>query len=181
LKNKELTVIKLVRESLTEGYGAGYSFTGGGFRGGLGGTSRGGFGGAYNSGGPNLMYTYEIKPLNHSLEPKPSDTFDQLETIKVGSKIMGRPIRSNAAPDEGKKITGIVHQIAETDDHSIKYYVVQDEATQTHVKIDPLTVTLIKYEPIRYTYATDNIPSRRAEKLKAAMQNQKIVRESIEI
>ena len=77
---------KIVRE----GYGAGYSYTGG-TRGSL---SRGGFGGASNLGGPNMMYTYEIKPLNHTLEPKPSPT-DQLEQIHIGSKVSGTPIISN--------------------------------------------------------------------------------------
>ena len=64
---------KLVRESLIkESYGAGFSMSSGGFRGGMGGITRGGFGGANNMGGPNMMYTYEIKPLNHSLEQRPT-------------------------------------------------------------------------------------------------------------
>jgi len=176
-------MIKLVRESLVEeGYGAGYSFTGGGggFRGGLGGTTRGGFGGAFNYGGPNMMYTYEIKPLNHSLEQPYSGTLDQIEEIRVGSKIIGSPVRSNAVPDDKKKITGIVHGIVKTDDGAVKYYLIQDEATQAHVKIDPLTANLIIHEPVRYYYdATDSLTSRRKQKIKAHLKEHRLVRESI--
>lgn len=171
---------KLVRESIIEeGYGAGFSMSGG-YRGGLGGTSRGGFGGANNLGGSNSMYTYEIKPLNHTLEQKPTVTSDQIETIKVGSKIVGYPVPSNATPDRKKKITGIVHKIAATNDGAIKYYLIQDEATQTHIKIDPLTAKLITHEPVEYYYdATDSLPSRRKEKIKAHLKEGQIVRESL--
>lgn len=175
-------MIKLVRESLIEGYGAGYSFTGsgGGFRGGLGGTTRGGFGGAFNYGGQNMMYTYEIKPLNHSLEQPHTEKLDYIDEIKVGSKISGYPVRSNAIPDDKKKITGIVHNIVTTDDGAVKYYLIQDETTQTHVKIDPLTANLIIYEPVRYYYdATDSLTSRRKQKIKAHLKEHKLVRESI--
>jgi len=170
---------KIVRESLIqEGYGTGFSFTGGAIKG-LGGTSRGGFGGAGNLGGPNMMYTYEIKPLNHTLEQLPTVTSDQTEQIQIGSKIRGEVVRSNATPTK-KRITGIVHKIEKTDDNSIKYYVVQDEATQLHVKIDPLTANLITHEPVEYYQdATDNVPSKRKEKLKDVTKNNKLVRESI--
>lgn len=175
---------KLVRENIIEeGYGAGFSMTGGfggGYRGGLGGTSRGGFGGANNLGGPNSMYTYEVKPLNHTLEQKPTDSLEQVETISIGSKIVGCPISSNATPDNKKKIAGIVRKIVNADNGAIKYYIIQDEATQTYVKIDPLTANLITHEPIEYYYdATDSLPSRRKEKIRAYNKTGKIVRESL--
>ena len=47
-------MIKIVKETLYEAYGAGFSQSSG-FRGGMGGTSRGGFGGAWNAGGANSM------------------------------------------------------------------------------------------------------------------------------
>ncbi len=173
-KNESMRAI-----TIKEAYGAGYSFTGGGgYRGGMGGTTRGGFGGAWNYGGSNMMYTYEIKPLNHTLEPLPSSGNGYPE-IQLGSKIKGNVIRSNAVPDK-KQVIGIVHKIEQTIDGAIKYYVVQDEATQTHVKIDPLTVKLIIAEPVEYyDYSEDSLPSRRREKLKTAMKGRKIVRESI--
>jgi len=176
---------KIVKESLIkEGYGAGFSMTGGfsgGFRGGLGGTTRGGYGGALNYGGPNMMYTYEVKPLNHTLEQLPTvDVNSQIEQIQIGSKIKGCPVRSNATPDGKKKIVGIVHKMVLSDNGAIKYYIVQDEATQENVKIDPLTAKLMIYEPVEYYYdATDNLPSRRKEKIKAYMKESKLVRESL--
>jgi len=159
--------MKIVKESLLEGYGAGFSFTGG-FIGGMGGTSRGGFGGANNLGGPNQMYTYEIKPLNHTLEQKPTELMKQVMPIQIGSKIVGEEIRSNASP-QSKKVRGIVFQIAKTDDDAIKYYVIQDEATQLYAKVEPITAKLVIHEPVEFYFdATDSIPSRRKEKLKAA-------------
>jgi hypothetical protein len=172
---------KIVKETITEAYGAGFSMSSGGtFSGGLGHTTRGGFGGASNLGGPNMMYTYEIKPLNHTLEPVSHDATKQLPEIQVGSKIKGKPIISNATPDKNKDITGYVRKIVTTVDNALKYYLVQDEATQNYVKLEPLSVKLIIPEPVEYyDYSGDSIPSRRREKLQAAMKGKKIVRESI--
>jgi hypothetical protein len=166
-------------KKVEEAYGAGFSMSSGGrFSGGLGGTTRGGFGGASNLGGSNMMYTYEIKPLNHTLEQLPTVADNQPE-IQIGSMVTGEVVKSNATPDK-KKIKGYVRKIVVTDNGAIKYYVVQDEATQTFVKVDPLTITLIIPEPVQYYVdATDTLPSRRKEKLKAAMKEGKIVRESL--
>jgi len=175
--------MKLVREhiDINETYGAGYSYIGGnGFRGGMGGTTRGGFGGAYNFGGPNMMYTYEVKPLNHTLEPVRQDISKQLPEIQVGSKVKGKPVKSNANINKNENIIGYVRKIVVTDDNAIKYYVVQDEATQTFVKLEPLSVKLIIAEPVEYyDYSIDSLPSRRREKLKTALKGRRIVRESI--
>jgi hypothetical protein len=181
---------KKVAETLEEGYGAGFSFTGGfsgGFRGGMGGTTRGGFGGAYNLGGPNMMYTYEIKPLNHTLEQKPNDSVDsQTETIGVGSKIKGIPVRSNVYPDGKKKVTGIVKEVIKSDNGALKYYVIQDEKTTNSIKVDPLTAELVKHDPVeyyedRYNTAVDQ-PLKRAEKLKKFKKtaNEHLVPESVD-
>ena len=170
---------KIVKESLIkEGYGAGFSFTGGfagGFRGGLGGTTRGGFGGSSNLGGPNMMYTYEIKPLNHTLEQRPTvDAETRAESILLGSKISGYPVRSNITPNEKKRIKGIVWKIEKTENDAIKYYVVIDEATQKPVKIDPLTACLIIHEPVEYYFdATDKIPSKRKQKIRDTKKEEK--------
>lgn len=119
----------------------------GGFRGGMGGITRGGFGGANNMGGPNMMYTYEIKPLNHSLEQRPTTADIEINEIKVGSMITGNPVKSNANPGN-TKIKGIVQQIVKTDNNSIKYYIVFDEATATSVKIEPLSAQLVVNAPM---------------------------------
>lgn len=171
--------MKNKRKFLTEGYGAGFSFTGGAVKG-MGGTSRGGFGGANNLGGPNMMYTYEIKPLNHTLEQKPSDVGDQVPKVQIGSKVSGVPFRSNATPSP-KRISGIIKKIVKTEDNSIKYYIIQNELTQNFVKIDPLTTSLIIHEPVEYYFdTTDNIPSRRKEKMKKHMKKSKYVPESLD-
>jgi len=164
---------------LNEGYGAGFSMSSGGrFSGGMGGTTRGGFGGSWNSGGPNQMYTYEIKPLNHVLEPKPSETFDQIEQLHIGSKVTGRPIKSNAIKYD-KKISGIVQSIKTADDGAIKYYVVFDEATATPVRVDPTTVKLIVEDPVKYfADTTSDTPSQRRIKMERAAKNRKLVSES---
>jgi len=164
-----------------EAYGAGYSFTGGGgYRGGMGGTTRGGFGGAWNYGGQNMMYTYEIKPLNHTLEQLPSTNDPQIPQIQIGSRVKGKPVISNATSDNKKEIIGYVRKIVTTDNDAIKYYVIQDEATQTYVKIEPLSISLIVPEPIQYYVdSTDILPSRRKEKIQNFRQGKKIVRESI--
>ena len=172
--------MKIVKESLIpEGYGAGFSMSS--FRGGAGGTGRGGFGGASNLGGPNMMYTYEIKPLNHTLEQLPTtDANSQVEQIQIGSKIMGYPVKSNATPDK-KPIIGLVMKMEQTNDGALKYYVVMDEATQTEICIDPLTAKLVHHEPIEfYDDTTDNITSNRREKINARKKERKnVVRESI--
>jgi len=175
--------LKIVREHIVlEGYGAGFSMSAGGsFTGGMGGTTRGGFGGAWNSGGPTTMYTYEIKPLNHTLEPRPSAN-PELHEIQIGSKIAGYAVRSNATPDNKRKYKGIVRSIVTTNDNALKFYIIQDEATQKSVKIEPLSARLLINEPIEYYYdATDTQRSRRKEKLKNIKNESFIVREKIEI
>jgi len=174
---------KLVKESIVqEGYGSGFSFTGGAIKG-MGSTTRGGFGGSNNLGGPNMMYTYEIKPLNHTLEQKPqADTSIDMASvtpdIQLGSKIKGRPIRSNATPNK-QYVVGIIYDIVKTDDSAIKYYVVRNEDNQLLTKIDPLTAELIMHDPVEYYFdATDASPSRRHQKIEK-FRKDGVVRESI--
>lgn len=152
-----------------EAYGAGFSLSGG-FRGGSGGTARGGFGGGSNLGGPNMMYTYEIKPLNHTLEPKRVDEVPFVQNIQIGSKIKGQQILSNININKNRSIIGIVRQIVKTDNNSLKYYIVQDEATQEIVKIDPLTSKLITHDPIQY-YKSGEVPSKRRQLPKAMKEH----------
>lgn len=139
--------MKLVREHIIlESYSAGYSYTGGtrgyGYSGGR------GFGGASNMGGPNMMYTYEIKPLNHTLEQKPSDFNTQVRSIQIGSKIRGNIIKSNANPTD-KKAQGIVKKIVISGEGDLKYYVIQDQDTQKDVKIEPISAKLIEFDPVQ--------------------------------
>jgi ankyrin repeat protein len=148
-----------VKESI--GVGAGYSLSR--FSG-----SNGGSGGGGNLGKSNTMYTYEILPLNHSLEPPPTAELSSTEEVRIGTKISGNPIRSNAYPDGKKRITGIVQKIVTSESNSIEYYLVLDESNQKLVKVDPIGVRIDTHEPFRFPQngEINNLSSRRKEKLK---------------
>lgn len=155
--------MKNKKKSLKESMGAGFSMTSGArnmFR------SRGGFGGASNLGGGNSMYTYEIKPLNHTLEPKPNTADTTINYMRLGSKISAVPLRTNATPTQ-VRVRGILKDIKETENGSIMYYVVFDEATAQMVKCDPLTAKLLIEDPVTRQYpASDITPSGREKKIK---------------
>ena len=126
--------------------GAGYSVYGGssGFgnpkMSGLGGRGLG-FGGSANlAGGPNLMYTYSIKPLNQFLQQPPSER-DNEEYMHTGSNVSGYILNTN------KKIEGQIMHIEEDEDNNIKWYVILDKEGRKR-KVDPTTVYLIKPEEL---------------------------------
>jgi len=125
----------------TGGVGAGYSYGGGSSifpvnRGGQ--MNRGGFGGASNLGGPNMMYTYEIKPLNRTLQPKETGV-SEVEEIRVGNTIKGQELNKR----DGKIYVGKLMQIVKTNNGAIKYYVILDKDTATKKKLDPTAATLV--------------------------------------
>jgi len=166
---------KVIKESA----GAGFSVSSGArnmFR------TRGGFGGASNLGGATSMYTYEIKPLNHILEPKSSVVDTTLSYMRLGSKISAVPIRTNATPTR-VRITGILQDIVKTADNAVKYYVIFDENTARQVKVDPLTARLIIEDPVEKQFpASDIIPSSREKKIKekvADMKKKQLVSENL--
>ena len=102
-----------------------------------------------------------------------------METIKIGSKICGYPVRSNARPDDNVKITGIVHQIVKSHNGEIMYYEVQDDATQKRVKIDPSVVDLKINPPIMSYFNDTSMRSRRREKIKAHLKEGQKVKEKL--
>ena len=175
--NNRMNIYNMKRKRpIKESMGAGFSMSGGGrsmFRG-------SGYGGGSNLGGNgNMMYTYEIKPLNHVLEPKASSIDTTLAFIRLGSKISGVPLRTNATPVQ-RRVQGILKDIVETDDHAVKYYVIFDEATAQLIKVDPTTVRLMVEDPVeKYFPATDSIPSRREQKLKGKNKDNKLVSENL--
>ncbi|HUT81250.1 MAG TPA: hypothetical protein VMZ29_08605 [Candidatus Bathyarchaeia archaeon] len=132
---------KLVKEYM----GAGFSFGGGSSifpvnRGGQ--MNRGGFGGASNLGGPNMMYTYEIKPLNRTLQPEASDFEEIEETIHDGHFIEGAELNKK----DGKLHRGSVLRTVKSGDGSINYYVIICDETSQKMKIDPTTAVLLSGE-----------------------------------
>lgn len=143
---------------LNEANGAGYSLQGG--------TMRGIGVGSRLGGGASLqtMYTIQFKPLNHTLETPPTTQPPEEDTIRMGSIIRGKTIRSTATP-EGNNIIGLVQNIVKTERGVIKYYVVQDRDTQKQEKIDPVSARLLKYDPVERAYHTlAPIPGKRKVK-----------------
>jgi len=140
--------LSIVTESWGGG-GAGYAVWGGGtgrnfgnpsMRGGFAGRGFG-FGGSMNlSGGPNLMYTYAVKPLNTVLQQQATPQDDE-QYIHVGNKIKGKILNTN------KDIEGSIIRIEEDEDNNIKWYIVLDKEGRKR-KVDPTSAYLDEPEQI---------------------------------
>jgi len=142
--------VKRMDENITGG--AGFAVYGGGTRGGFGNPGRSGaMGGSQNlGGGPNLMYTYSVKPLTQDLQ-QPATPQDDEETIHAGSKIRGK-IQNG----EGE-VTGQIIHAEEDHDNNIKYYLVLDPETGKQVKIDPTSAYLIRPEEFLDPFIDDDM------------------------
>jgi len=130
-----------MRAKLIEYGGAGFSYGGGSSifpvnRGGQ--MNRSGFGGAANLGGPNMMYTYEIKSLNRNLQPLVMTPPEQ-ESIHDGSDIKGFELNKR----DGVLHVGVLLQTVKSSNGSLNYYIILDPITNTQVKLDPTSVTLV--------------------------------------
>lgn len=131
-------------KQINEVGGAGYSYGGGRSMFSI--NRGGGFGGANNMGGPNMMYTYEIKPLTRELQPKPT-TDDGLEKIKVGNTVSGIQLNKR----DKKRHTGTIIKINKNSTNNIiNYYTILDQDTGTIIKIDPTTIDVLSGEDIDY-------------------------------
>lgn len=134
---------KTVKQTLLE-YGAGFAVWGGGFGNPSMGRSfygRGfGFGSSNTAGagsGAQSMYTYDVKPLNQTLEP-PGTTDDGVQQIHIGSIIKGKVLRKK------KYIIGQIKRIEKDSDNNIKYYLIMDPEEGKTVKVDPTSIFLWK-------------------------------------
>jgi len=131
-----------MRAKLIKEYGgAGFSYGGGSSifpvnRGGQ--MNRGGFGGAANMGGPNMMYTYEIKALNRNLQPLVM-TPPEIEIIHDGNDVSGQELNKK----DGKIHVGILRKTVKSENGSLKWYEILCPQTNTMIKIDPTTARLI--------------------------------------
>jgi hypothetical protein len=128
-----------LKDELKEWGGAGFSYGGGrsAFS-----VNRGGFGGVNNIGGPNMMYTYEIKPLNRTLQPKVQNRQEVSEPIRVGAEIQGKELNKR----DGKQHKGILLRSVETEKGTVSYYVILCDETQKTMKIDPTTAVRLSGE-----------------------------------
>jgi hypothetical protein len=124
---------------LNEWGGAGFSMGSSIFPVNRGGQSnRGGFGGANNLGGPNMMYTYEIKPLTRNLQPDPTN-FETEEPIHNGHYIEGQELNKR----DKKVHRGTVLTTERTDEGDVMYFEILCNATKMKMKIDPTTAVLL--------------------------------------
>lgn len=141
-------------KSIKENMGAGFSYTGSSIfptsRGG--GMNKGGFGGANNLGGPNMMYTYEIKPLTRNLQPKPNSVSVE-QKIHVGNYIEGKEL--NKRDDIIHR--GSVLRVDKTPRGDIKFYIILCDEYRIRMKIDPTTAKLVGGKPIMDRSRRDQI------------------------
>jgi hypothetical protein len=140
----------LIPESVLEyAGGAGYSVWGGGGGGNFGNPTSGGkfygrgfgFGqSSSNKGGPNIMYTYDIKPLNQLLQQMPTPQEGE-KYLHVGCMIKGKIL--------GKKgdIEGKILSIDQDADGNIRAYIVADPKTTKKVRVDPTSAEVVEYDP----------------------------------
>ena len=139
----------VLKENIGGAGGAGYAVWGGGWGRSFGNPSMGGrftgrgfgFGGSQNlGGGPNLMYTYSVVPLNQKLQTPGTPQGDE-RYIHVGSEIKGKILNTDQEIESGKIIS-----IEEDEEGNILHYLVQDLETAEKHKVDPTSVELITHE-----------------------------------
>lgn len=153
------------------GGGAGYATWGGGWGRSFGNPSQGrsfggrgfGFGQSSSSGGgPNVMYTYSIKPLNQILEPDPTYA-DVVDKIYPGVIIKAKLF------NEDKYIIGQVQSIEEDGDGNISSYTIMDPDKAQPVKVDPTSAFVWKPQPegIDQDWVVNDLPGLKNESLRA--------------
>lgn len=129
---------KKITDTINEWGGAGYSIYGG--NAGYGNASGRGMGfgqSSQNKGGPNLMYTYDVKDLDQKLQQAPTPQDDE-KYIHVGCEIKGISL------DTKKKITGKILSEETDNDGNILYYKVINSNTGKSERVDPTSVELIQ-------------------------------------
>ena len=131
------------------GGGAGYAVWGGGTGRSFGNPSMGrsfggrgfGFGQSSSSGGgPNVMYTYSIKPLNQVLEPEASNS-DIVDKIYPGTVIKAKVF------NEDRYVIGQVQSIEEDGDGNISSYTIMDPSRAQPIKVDPTSAFIWEVRP----------------------------------
>jgi len=124
---------KLIKE--WGGVGTSTTFGNGLTRGGQ--INRGGFGGS-SIGGTHSMYTYQIKDLNRTLQPKPNNA-NVGEIIHNGNKLKGKQINDIKGPDH----FGTLIKTEYTPNGALKYYTIVDDETGVVIKLDPTSSVMI--------------------------------------
>jgi hypothetical protein len=127
---------KTIQETLNEFGGAGYAVYGGAAN--YGNPGRGiGFGqSSQNKGGPNLMYTYDVKDLNQALQSKPTTQTDE-KYVHIGCEVKAKSLETK------KWIQGTIISGKEDTDGNLLHYEVLNPATGQTEKVDPSSVELV--------------------------------------
>jgi len=127
---------RTIKETLNEFGGAGYAVYGGAAN--YGNPGRGiGFGqSSQNKGGPNLMYTYDVKDLNQALQPPPTPQ-DEEKYVHAGSEVKIKSLET------GKWFEGTIISSKTDSDGNILHYEVLNPTTGQSEKGDPSSVEVI--------------------------------------
>jgi hypothetical protein len=130
---------KTIQETLNEFGGAGYAVYGGGAN--YGNPGRGvGFGqSSANKGGPNLMYTYDVKDLNQALQTPPTTQSDE-KYVHIGVEAKAKSLETK------KWIQGKIISAKEDTDGNIIHYEILNPKTGQTEKVDPTSIELIQNE-----------------------------------
>jgi len=141
----------VLKENVGGAGGAGYAVYGGGWGRSFGNPSMGGkfygrgfgfgSGGSGSSSGPNLMYTYTIKPLDQILQQPGTPQGDE-RYIHVGTEIVGKELNTD------NDVEGKIIQIEEDADGNTLYYTVMVFDTAEKKKVDPTSVSIITHEEL---------------------------------
>ena len=129
---------KKILDTINEWGGAGYSIYGGNV--GYGNASGRGMGfgqSSQNKGGPNLMYTYDVKDLDQKLQQAPTPQ-DNEKYVHIGCEIEGISL------DTKKKITGKIVSEETDNDGNISYYNIINSETGKTERVDPTSAELIQ-------------------------------------
>jgi hypothetical protein len=101
-----------------------------------------------NGTNQNSMYTYDVKSLNHTLEPQITQNPGE-EEISVGSFVEGivlnKVYKFKNKKSKGK-IEGKIISIKKDEDGNILYYNVQNSKNNIVYKVDPTSVLIVKYQ-----------------------------------
>ena len=141
---KAKKISDIIKDQQINEWGAGYAVYGGG--GGFGNPSQGGrfygrgfgFGQGSSNGGPNLMYTYAIKPLNATLQQAGTPQGNE-RYFHIGNTIKGYIVGTKT------KVSGQIIKIEENSDRDVLYYQIIDDSGMKR-KIDPTSAKLIHRE-----------------------------------
>jgi hypothetical protein len=148
MSNKSIDMNEMIdyaERSLNEyALGAAFSIGGGGQsiypRGRFGMVNRGGFNTSIYGGSNNSMYTYDIVPLNRSLEQRVSTFDDAQDAVQIypGETVQGKELNRR----DGKWIIGSLQKKVSGENGTLLYFEVLDRESSTIKRLDPTSVSV---------------------------------------